>query len=1040
MPKRTNDPSDPKLTILLFGRPQLLLAGRPLDALRRKNRALLYYLAAHTQPLARDHILNLFWPDHDRAAAQQVLRTMLYDLRKHLGTAVKIENETLALAPDAEIDARRFEAGVSARSANASTLSALLELYRGDLLEGFALPDAAQFDDWAHSERERYRLLAVRALTTLSQLLESQRDWTAALVALNRALGFDPLQEELQRNALRLQYLAGDRPGAIRRYESLRKLLDDEMGVPPMPETRALYDAIITDSLSKESMPAASIATVAAPRPTPPTPGFKFVGREQELKAMAQAASIGKMILIEGEPGIGKTRLAQEFIALHAGALVLNGAAHELEEGLPYQPIVEALRGLGSLPEWTSYRAQVAISPVWQAGLARLVPELLPESAAPSSSATTIDESRMWEALDRFLFDLARHRPVILFLDDLHWADSATLAWLGYLMRHPTPPSFLLVATTRTIEPRAKLTVLQQTLLRQERMLRLKIEPLQTADLRSLAEQIRPTHAEALTDWLARYTEGNPFFATELLRFAAANGLLESETLERDGLTAPTIPESIQNLIAARLTRLTPNARRVLDTAAVVGREFDADLVMRVSGLTDDAVLDAIDELCAATLIRQREAGQFAFGHSLTMQTVMQEMVQVRQFALHRRIAQVLEKIHQGRLEPLAGLIARHWAEAQAPAQVAPYAFQAGQFAASLAAWAEAIAFYEQALATETDDARRASICLALGAAHFNRGDFAQASQLLYSAVALAETSRDLERLEEAHLALNQSFYPQSRYREAIELAERLARSGPVELALCAEFTWGTAIGLESKRPVEAELHLRRAEELIDAPRSFESRVTPAKLKYQMAGVAGQQGRFAEAIALYRQALELVRADESALDLQRHILLFNNLAYYLHLQRDPAGAEYARTGLQFAREKGTLTHQSYLLSTSGEIALAQDDLDGAQTFFDEGLELAERLNIPERVAGLTANLGLIANRRGDREGAQRLLNDALSRADQIGSGHLSARIRIWLVPLLPTDRSRQRLREAREIAEAGHYAALLEEIDQLERKPPLTPV
>jgi tetratricopeptide (TPR) repeat protein len=227
---------------------------------------------------------------------------------------------------------------------------------------------------------------------------------------------------------------------------------------------------------------------------------------------------------------------------------------------------------------------------------------------------------------------------------------------------------------------------------------------------------------------------------------------------------------------------------------------------------------------------------------------------------------------------------------------------------------------------------------------------------------------------------------------------------------------------------------VRLAEELLDAPRSYETRITRARIAYQLAGVNGQQGKTAEAVAYYRQALALARENETALDLQRQVLVYNNLAYQLHLLNDPEAADYARTGLQFAREKGTRTHQSYLLSTAGEIALAQNDLDAAEKFFMEGLQLAEQLRIPERIAGLTANLGLVAERRQDHEQALELLTDALARANQLGASHLAVRIRMWLVPLLPPEQARNYLREAREIAETSHYARLLDDIAQVEQE------
>ncbi|MCL4487316.1 MAG: AAA family ATPase [Chloroflexi bacterium] len=1025
----------PRLAILLLGPPQLELDGRPLEGLRRKNRALLYYLAAQSKPCSREHILSLFWTDRDRAAAQQILRTMLHDLRKRLGDALVIENEMLSLTPETDIDARRFEAGLSAHAGDATMLAGTLDLYHGGFLEGFALADTPTFDDWVFAERERYEQLAIRGLTALAQRHEARRDWTAALNAVNRALAFDPLQEDIQRTALRLDYMIGDRPGAIRRYESLCKMLDAEMGVPPMPETRALYDSIITDALASEPMPPPAVNIhPASTRSESLAQELPFIGRAHEMKTMSQAVSAGKLILVDGEPGIGKTRLVREFIAAQPPALVLNGSAHELEVGLPYQPIAEALRGLASLPEWSLHRDQLDLEPIWRSELTRLVPELLTE---PSPS-TTSDESRMWQALYRFLASLAQRRRVVLFLDDLHWADASTLAWLGYLLRQATPPGLLLVAATRPIEPRSKLATLLQTLHREQRVLRLEMKALEATDLRALAERLEPAHADSLAHWLVRYAEGNPFFVTELVRYAGERRLLDREADASPAAPAapapPAVPENIQQLIVARLARLSDGARRVLDAAAIIGREFDAGLVIRVSGLTEDAVLDAFDELHSALLVLGREGGLYAFDHSLTMQVVLQKMTDLRRLALHRRVAEAMEEIHRDHLDQAAGLIARHWVEANVPARVAYSAFRAGQYAAGLAAWAEAIAFYEQALQAETNDTNRTDLFLALGTARFNHGESARASESFMSAVTLAQASHDLARLEEAHLALNTSLIPQSRYREAIELAEELRRAGPPELALCAEICWGTALGLESAHPVQAEAHLRLAEELLAAPRGFETRITRARMIYQLAGVTGQQGKIAEAVAYYWQALALVRENETALDLQRHVLLYNNLAYHLHLLNDPEASEFARTGLQFAREKGTRTHQSYLLSTSGEIALAQNDLDAAERFFSEGLELAEQLTIPERIAGLTANLGLVARQRGDTARARELLTDALARANQIGASHLAVRIRMWLAPLLPPDQAWTYLREAREIAEAGHYARLLDDIAQLERE------
>lgn len=1021
----TKKSATPQLTANLLGAPQLFLDAQPLTVLRRKNRALVYYLAAHPRPTPRENILALFWTDHPRPAAQQILRTMVHDLRQQLGAMLIVESESLAIDPSSNIDLRQFETRLAPPASDTDALRAALELYRGNFLDGFALVDTPAFDDWVAAERERLQILFIRGLTRLAQQYETQRDWHAALGAIDRALQYDPLQEELQRIALRLQYLNGDRPGAIRRYEAFRKLLDDEMGVPPMPETRALYDAIILDTLPAPVATHPLEMRSTTSRPTTAPNQLPFVGRAREMETLAQTARAGKLILIEGEPGIGKTRLAQEFISHFSNALVLTGAAHELEQGLPYQPIIDALRALASSTEWRSLHAQLELAPLWQAELARLAPDLFPTQSPVNSSS---EESRMWEALVRLLIGLAHSRDVIFLFDDLHWADSSTLGWLGYLLRHPPPSRLTMLATARTEPAQTQLASLLQTLARQEQLVRFSLDALSGSDLRRLVQQLAPGQPEAISEWLARNTEGNPFFVSELVRSANANSW---DAVMQTPHNA--VPDSIRALINTRLAHLSNSARRVLDVAAIIGREFDAQLVMRVSTFDEDQVLDAFDELGVASLIQARERGRFAFDHTLTMQIVLQAMSELRQLALHRHIAQALEEIHRAQLDPIAGLIAHHWALADAPGYVAPFAFRAGNYAARLAAWSEAIAFYTQALAAEADDLRRTDIFLALGNAYWNRGDLSQASNAFRSAVELAQRHQDWARLEEAHLSLNRSFYTQGHYAEAIAVARELRQTCPPDLTLAAEFMWGMALSLQSTHPIEAEFHLREAEKLLTAPRSFPSQLTPATLKYQLAGALGQQGKLAEAIALYRQALALVNENENALDLQRRILLYNSLAYYLHLENDPAAIEYARAGLELARENGSLTHQAYLLSTSGEIALAQNNWASAQTCFADGLRIAEQLNIPERIAGLTANLGRAEILRGDAPRARELLQAALHRADQIGASHLAVRIRIWLAPLLSSSERTQRLSEAHALAEASGYARLLDEIAQLEQ-------
>lgn len=1105
------------LTALLLGPPRLLIDDAPLNVSRRKSRALVYYLAAHEHPLTREQLLALFWPDLQRPAAQQTLRTTLHGLRKALGPALVVDDDRISLARAADVDSRRFAAALATPATTApSALTSALALYRGDFLEGFSLPDAPGFDDWAAIERERFRRLAVRGLASLAAHYEAQRDYAPALDALERALAFDALQEDLQRAALRLHYLAGDRAGAIRRYAHLRQLLDEELGVLPMAETRALYDAIISDTpdtaLGLRPSTSPAITTEPAkghPLPAgegrgdevhrslrsgqgelhaqPPSPDLDppdtlpFAGRDAELQTLrallAAAPGRQKLALLEGEPGIGKTRLAEEFMqSVAAGSLALRGAAREQEQPLPYQPIIEALRGLLAHSAWPTLQAglQASLPPLWLAEVARLLPELAPQ--APPGA--TPDEARLWEGTHQFLLALARQYPLSLFLDDLQWADASTLALLGYLVRRARQEAapIVFLAATRPVAPSSPLNQLLQRLTREDALVRLPLARLDHAGINRLvapwlqAERFPADQHEPLVSWLARASEGNPYVLAELLRYVCEHRLLQANgVLDPAVLTdTPVVPQNIYALIQSRLASLSEPARRVLDAAVAAGREFEFEVVYRAAGLSESAALDALDELRAAGLFvpvrlaspvppdqPHREAGyapsaRYAFDHNLTMEVAYREVGEPRHRLMHRRLAEALEQFYgRQRLDSIAGLIAYNFAEGRAPERAAPYAYRAGQLAAGLAAWHEAIAFYELALPGETRPHQRIRLYLALGYAHLRAGQIAQSSETLRQALNLALEQEDTVTVEAAQLALARAHLGQARFAEAIRLSRELsAQTDNPRLAASAEFTWATVLSVEGADLPAAQEHLARVEALLaraeaegapEAPDAAQLGYPPAyvglsQVKFEQGSLAAQQGDLAGAVGFYREALALAEQNAEPEEAGFRVLAHNNLAYHLHLldPSDPEAQAQAEAGLRLALAVGALAFRPYLHSTLGEIALAQGDLHRAEAQFNEGLALAERLPVPERVAGLTANLGLVAQRRGETSLAIHRLSTGLAKAEALGTHHLAAQIRLWLVPLLPPAEARARLAEVRQLAEEGGRRLLLQEVQRLE--------
>jgi tetratricopeptide (TPR) repeat protein len=399
-------------------------------------------------------------------------------------------------------------------------------------------------------------------------------------------------------------------------------------------------------------------------------------------------------------------------------------------------------------------------------------------------------------------------------------------------------------------------------------------------------------------------------------------------------------------------------------------------------------------------------------------------------------VAAALESIHQDRLDEVAGLIAQHYAEGDRPEQAAKYARLAGQRAERLAAWKAAIGFFRQALAA-SPAAEQAELLVALGNAQLHAGELAAAEETLRQALQLPPAQEQVELLRAVLHDLGESLILQARYAAVMELAQSYANHPDATIRGAAQFMWGASLSLEGLDLDEAARHLAMSlDELKDASISA-SELQVAHVEFELGNIAAQQGRLAEAIAHYQQTLALSRPNKRSEQenddaLRTHILAHNNIAYHLHLMGDPRAGTYLEQAIAMARDKGMLTVFAFLLSTQGEIALAQEDFAGAEIAFTHALAHAQRLNQPERVAGITANLGRLAQARGQSELAIHRLSTALSQADTVSSRFLAAQIRLWLAPLLPPATARPCLAEARDIITAGHYHRLLPQLERLE--------
>ena len=467
--------------------------------------------------------------------------------------------------------------------------------------------------------------------------------------------------------------------------------------------------------------------------PLPPalaveTGSGRFVGREALLDVLASRyadaqAGTRQFVLLAGEPGIGKTRLATELArrAHHDGATVLYGR-NDPESLVPYQPFIAAL------DHYVSHREHLRLPPELALELtevARFVPGLrkyVPELKQTLAEEPEMRRYRLFEGVTRLLAFAARERPVVLLLDDLHWADPSTTLLLGHLLQDAAPMRLLVLGTARTFEGE-----LLTRLRRQGAFEKLELTGLTADETRALIA--RDDVTSGFVQRLAEETEGNPFFIEETLR--------SLPELEERALSRIAVPEGVKELIGRRLEQLSPTANQVLGVASVVGRRFDLTLL---ETLLEQDVLDALEEAVAGGLIRESgELDTFAFAHALVRETLYEGQSTSRRVRLHRRIGEALEA--SGTANPAE--LAYHFHEGHAPEAVA-YAVAAAEQATAALAWEEAAQHYRRA---GEDLATR----LALGAAELRAGDPA-ARETFAAAARQAREQDDRDALAEAAL------------------------------------------------------------------------------------------------------------------------------------------------------------------------------------------------------------------------------------------------------------------------------------------------
>ncbi len=971
------------LRVLLLGQFHLEVNGRVVADWRRQSAATLLklLLIADQRRMRREAVMVILSPRADAEAARAALATAVHALRHTLEPSLgpgatprylvqEGELLSLRLGPDDFVDLHVFEQALDEADRMDDPLEALetaSSLYLGDLL-----PD--ETGEWCIGPREALRLRRHGVLLRLQEARTRHGRHDGALAALQALLAADPTQEEAALRMMRLLARHGRRAEALRVYDRVKHALRREVKALPSAELEALARVLRAgDTPPRPSRFKAS----AEPRPTPVSDPRRalshLVGREKELtrvRAAMHAAREGRggMVILVGEAGIGKTRLAEESAdaALMFGFTVLWGRCGEGERDLPYAPIAEALRAYclarpakALKRELSGAEAVLAIVPELR-GMVGLVPP------GPLGNAGA-ERLRLWSAVRALLESAGRSRPIALILDDLHWADDATLGLLTFLARRGGEPRvFILGAARDDISDNHPLRAMMLEGDRAGGITTVAVpslSPLQVGELagRVLGSPLSDQRAAVLH----AQCNGNPFFVTELLALLAARraeagipgDLVDAAVLEQE----EALPGTVRQTLGRRLDRLSMATRVLLRAGAVLGLRFGIDVVAALAGQERITCEDALDEAVAAGLLREdvdAAGGGYVLVHSLLRRTLYEELLPGQRRRLHERAGAELAARHEQRGSPSAETIAHHFVRTNEHAKAAHWLEQAGNHAAAVHAPSLAIQYYTQA-------------CARLAAAGVDPDDRINPARL-------HERLGDLQLLEgEYHAA-----------RENYSLARGYAASPnrQAELWLKEGATWEKRS--EYDRALASFDQATAAATLAGSADDPTRQGLVAEIAIRRGGVHYQRSDYPAAAEAARFALGILGEDREDVGVARAHNLYGRIACSRG-EYDDADARH-RKALAIFELHGDLVGAAGSWNSLGAVAWYRSDYEQAEECYRQTLDLKERLGDQDGIALALGNLGLMAASRGDIAEAENRHRRALAIQERSGNMHAAA--------------------------------------------------
>jgi DNA-binding SARP family transcriptional activator len=918
----------PTLRIQLLGEFSLNYDGVPLTAISTPRlQSLLTYLVLHRYaPQSRQHLAFLLWPDLPEARARANLRRQLHQLQHTLPGAdhfLIVDSQTLHWRPDGafSLDVAEFEQAAG-HAQSIADLQRAINLYGGDLLPSC-------YDDWIVSERERLKQILIEALERLLQLTADEGNCPAAIKYAQRLLQIDPLHEEIHRRLINLHSLNNDRAAALRAYHVCVSTLRRELGVEPGLATRETYERL----LNLES-------TATAPLDAT----FPLVGREREwaqLQAAWRTAGAGhaQLVLLMGEAGIGKTRLADElFIRVNRqSANTAIGHCYPAEGMLAYAPVVA----------WLRARPLPNLEPVWLPEVARLLPEVLtqhPDLPAPGPLTEAWQRQRLHEALARAV--LGNGEPLLLWIEDLQWCDRDTLEWLHYLLRFDSQARLLILGTLRPEEALNDhpLAALLSALRHDRQLIEIAVGPLDAARTQQLAAYVAGYDLDsARADCLYHETEGNPLFIIETLRAGS------------DCVEADVLPSTVQAVITTRLTQLSPQARELMELAAAVGREFTLEILRQANDTDEETLIRGLDELWQRRIIREIGTSAYDFSHGKLREVAYAGLSSARRRLLHRRVAEALVAIHTNDVDRVSAPVAAHYQQAGLSEQAVSYYRRAAQTAQQVYANQDAITYLGRAIE------------LIPAAAGVERYDLLLARERIYALQGAREAQvRDLAALHDLAAMLNDQI---RRAQVAVEQGNYWRDVSDFSAAIAAAqqaLTWieqARLCAADAAPGEDADQHITDLIRLeIDA-------------RYLWGTTLDFQGNYEDACVQHQQALLLARASGLRRAEARCLYGLSRSA-----AEESACKDYLEASLPIHQEVGDQPGESLCLDQLGYHLSIMGDYEAAAAYYEQSLRLARQIGFRPCESNVLFRLGMLHNQIGDYAGSRPYLEQAISMA------------------------------------------------------------